>query len=101
MRYDPPLAEDSAKQSKRYKGWTKTLSTQAERREPTLRASAPGEYTITGIMGHHCEGGVLSPETCKVVERPLPSAEIEWKKIHEWWVHIVRSVKTVDTPYSQ
>lgn len=31
-----------------------------------------------------CEGDVLSPETCKVVEKPMPTAEIEWKRIHEW-----------------
>ncbi|KAI0828950.1 hypothetical protein BC628DRAFT_1533561 [Trametes gibbosa] len=82
VRYDPP-AEDNGKPSKRYKGWTKTLKTQAERKELTLRASAPGEYTIVGVHGQYCEGDVLSPETCKVVERPLPTAEIEWKKIHE------------------
>ncbi|KAL1951146.1 hypothetical protein VTO73DRAFT_295 [Trametes versicolor] len=81
VRYDPP-AEDG-KPSKRYKGWTKTLETQGERKELTLRASAPGEYTIVGVHGQYCEGDVLSPETCKVVERPLPTAEIEWKKIHE------------------
>ncbi|PIL31435.1 transporter [Ganoderma sinense ZZ0214-1] len=83
VRYDPPYSEDGAKPSKRYKGWTKTLKTQAERRDLTLRASAPGEYTIVGVKGQHCEGDVLSPETCRVIERPLPTAEIEWKKIHE------------------
>ncbi|KAI0652414.1 hypothetical protein C8Q79DRAFT_98543 [Trametes meyenii] len=82
VQYEPPT-EDGGKPSKRYKGWTKTLTTQGERKELTLRASAPGEYTITGVNGAHCEGDVLSPETCKVVERPLPTAEIEWKKIHE------------------
>ncbi|KAI0756262.1 hypothetical protein C8Q80DRAFT_1092612 [Daedaleopsis nitida] len=83
VQYEPPQADDGAKSSKRYKGWTKTFETQGHRRELTLRASAPGEYTIAGIKGQYCEGDVLSPETCKVVERPLPSAEIEWKKIHE------------------
>ncbi|KAI0639968.1 hypothetical protein C8Q77DRAFT_1043739 [Trametes polyzona] len=82
VRYDPPT-EEGGKPSKRYKGWTKTLTTQGERKELTLRASAPGEYTIIGVHGQYCEGDVLSPETCKVVERPLPTAEIEWKKIHE------------------
>ena len=86
IRYDPPLAEDGSKANKRYKSWTKTLKTQPDRRDVILRAAAPGEYTITGIKGRYCEGDVLSPETCKVVERPLPSAEIEWKKIHEWCV---------------
>ncbi|TBU54901.1 hypothetical protein BD310DRAFT_885314 [Dichomitus squalens] len=83
VRYDPPPGEDGSKPSKRYKAWTKNLKTQGDRRELTLRASAPGEYTIVGVTGQYCEGDVLSPETCRVVERPLPSAEIEWKKIHE------------------
>ncbi|KAI0660622.1 hypothetical protein C8Q70DRAFT_976905 [Cubamyces menziesii] len=82
VRYDPPM-EDNGKPSKRYKGWTQSFKTQGERKELILRASAPGEYTIVGVHGQHCEGDVLSPETCKVVERPLPTAEIEWKKIHE------------------
>ena len=84
VQYDPPPAEDGAKTNKRYKSWVKSLKTLPERRDLTLRASAPGEYTITGVKGQFCEGDVLSPEICKVVERPLPSAEIEWKKIHEW-----------------
>ncbi|KAI0778735.1 hypothetical protein BD413DRAFT_465706 [Trametes elegans] len=82
VRYDPPT-EEGGKPSKRYKTWTRTLKTQAERKELTLRANAPGEYTITGVRGQHCEGDVLSPETCRVIERPHPTAEIEWKKIHE------------------
>ncbi|KAI9068689.1 hypothetical protein FKP32DRAFT_1587461 [Trametes sanguinea] len=82
VRYDPPT-EEGGKPSKRYKGWTQTFKTQGERKDLTLRASAPGEYTIIGVHGQYCEGDVLSPETCKVVERPLPTAEIEWKKIHE------------------
>lgn len=90
VRYDPPQGEDGSKPSKRYKAWTKSLKTQDERRELTLRASAPGEYTIVGVKGQYCEGDVLSPETCRVVERPLPSAEIEWKTIHEWYVRSPR-----------
>ncbi len=92
VRYDPPHGEDGAKPSKRYKGWTKTLKTHTERRDLTLRASAPGEYTIVGVKGQYCEGDVLSPETCRVIERPLPTAEIEWKKIHEWCVLAVQYV---------
>lgn len=89
VRYEPPPAEDGTKSSKRYKSWTKPFETQGQRRELTLRASAPGEYTILGVKGQYCEGDVLSPETCRVVERPLPSAEIEWKKIHEWCVSVL------------
>ncbi|KAH9947096.1 hypothetical protein B0H21DRAFT_778726 [Amylocystis lapponica] len=83
VKYQPPTAEDGVKANKRYKAWTKDLQTQPGRKELTVRANAPGEYTILGVKGKYCEGDILSPETCKVVERPFPTAEIEWKKIHE------------------
>ena len=95
VQYEPPQAEDGTKPSKRYKSWTKSFETQAQRRELTLRASAPGEYTILGVKGQYCEGDVLSPETCRVVERPMPSAEIEWKKIHEWYVRLFRPASSL------
>jgi nucleoporin POM152 len=69
---------------KKYKNWEKQLKSQDSTKDIILRASAPGEYTILGVKGKYCEGDVLSPETCKVIEMPFPSAEIEWKKIHEW-----------------
>ena len=69
---------------KKHKGWEKQLKTQDGAKDVTLHASVPGEYTILGVKGKYCDGDVLSPETCKVIEMPLPSAEIEWKKIHEW-----------------
>ena len=69
---------------KKHKGWEKQLRSQDGARGITLHASDPGEYTILGVKGKYCDGDVLNPETCKVIEMPLPSAEIEWKKIHEW-----------------
>lgn len=30
----------------------------------------------------------MAPDTCKVIEKPRPTAEIEWKRIHEWYVYI-------------
>jgi nucleoporin POM152 len=36
------------------------------------------------VLLQWCEGDVMAPETCKVVEKQRPSAEIEWKRIHEW-----------------
>jgi len=29
---------------------------------------------------------VLAPDTCRVHEIPIPQAQIEWKRIHEWYV---------------
>jgi nucleoporin POM152 len=66
--------------------WQRKLKTRKDQRDLVLKAGAPGEYTILGVRGAYCEGDVLSPEVCKVVEMPYPSAEIEWKKIHEWYL---------------
>ncbi|KAF7784114.1 hypothetical protein Agabi119p4_279 [Agaricus bisporus var. burnettii] len=84
LQYQPPRESlDGSKADPRLKPWGKRLKIQDNEDEYTLRASTPGEYTITGIKGKHCVGEVLAPDTCSVVERPLPSAQIEWKRIHE------------------
>ncbi|KAJ7361595.1 hypothetical protein DFH08DRAFT_768660 [Mycena albidolilacea] len=82
LSYKPPTADDVST-AKRFHPWRKTLSTQGTRKELDVRATAPGEYTILGVKGKWCPGDVLAPETCTVVEKPKPTAEIEWKKIHE------------------
>ena len=84
IKYSPPADEDTSKAYKKLKPWKKTITSAEGRRELALLANAPGEYSIGGVKGKFCEGDVLSPDTCKVVERPIPTAEIEWKKIHEW-----------------
>ncbi|KAL0951581.1 hypothetical protein HGRIS_008263 [Hohenbuehelia grisea] len=61
--------------------WDRT--TAPDSRKIELKANAPGEYTISGIKGRHCEGIVLSPEICRVAKRPRPTAEVEWKFKHE------------------
>ena len=86
VKYAANGAADGGKGDKRTKPWTQTLTTEGEKGEVTFKANAPGEYAIVGIKGKYCEGDVLSPDTCTVVEKPLPSATIEWKKIHEWCV---------------
>lgn len=84
VQYSAPVDEDVPKTQKASTPRKWTLTSPEGRRELELQASKPGEYSITGIKGKFCEGDVLSPDTCKVVERPVPTAEIEWKKIHEW-----------------
>ncbi|KAF9074850.1 hypothetical protein BDP27DRAFT_1415766 [Rhodocollybia butyracea] len=79
LKYRP----HSSEKGKRFKPWHKTLSTQGTRRDLTIAANAPGEYIITGVKGKWCTGDVLAPESCMLVEKPIPTAEIEWKKIHE------------------
>ncbi|PCH34046.1 hypothetical protein WOLCODRAFT_130155 [Wolfiporia cocos MD-104 SS10] len=81
VSFQPDTPDEGGK--KRSKPWTQNFQTHGHKRELTVRANAPGEYTIVGVKGKYCEGDILSPETCKVIERPLPTAEIEWKKIHE------------------
>ncbi|KAK7064112.1 hypothetical protein R3P38DRAFT_2822500 [Favolaschia claudopus] len=83
LSYKPPVAVDDSSSTKRFHPWKKTLSTQGNRRELDVRALAPGEYTILSVKGKWCPGDVLAPETCTVIEKPKPAAEIEWKKIHE------------------
>ncbi|KAI0697588.1 hypothetical protein BC835DRAFT_1471555 [Cytidiella melzeri] len=86
VKYNPPSDEDLAatgSTNSKQKPWEKTMSTLENRTDISLRATAPGEYSITRVHGKYCEGDVLSPDTCQVVERPKPTAEIEWKKIHE------------------
>ncbi|KAG7452288.1 uncharacterized protein BT62DRAFT_881882 [Guyanagaster necrorhizus] len=84
VEYQPSHGSDSGSLDvKRFKSWRKTLSTQDNRMDLNIQAGAPGEYAIEKVKGKWCKGDVLAPETCQVVERPFPSAEIDWKKIHE------------------
>ncbi|KAI0001714.1 hypothetical protein BJV77DRAFT_1075828 [Russula vinacea] len=75
---------DSGKSiNKRLRPWQQTIQTQSGSRDLIVEADSPGDYTIIDIRGTFCEGDVLSPETCTVVELPKPAAEIEWRRIHE------------------
>ncbi|KAF9535689.1 hypothetical protein CPB83DRAFT_901377 [Crepidotus variabilis] len=80
IHYEPPV-DDPTKRS--LKPWKKTLKYDGERRDLSFKANAPGDYKILGLKGKYCTGTVLAPDSCRVVEKPLPSAEIEWKRIHE------------------
>jgi len=79
VKYSPPYDD-----KKTLKPWQQEFKTGQGKRDLTLMARAPGEYTIVGVQGRYCPGDILSPETCRVIEQPLPSAHIEWKTIHEW-----------------
>jgi len=86
VRYQPPTDEYGKSVNKRLRPWQQTIQTQSGMRDLTVEADSPGDYTIIDIKGKYCEGDVLSPETCTVVELPKPAAEIEWRRIHEWFV---------------
>ncbi|KAI0278168.1 hypothetical protein BGY98DRAFT_975678 [Russula aff. rugulosa BPL654] len=83
VRYQPPMDESGKSINKRLRPWQQTIQTQSSSGDLTIEADSPGDYTIVDIRGKYCEGDVLSPETCTVVELPKPTAEIEWKRIHE------------------
>ncbi|KAG2156607.1 uncharacterized protein EDB93DRAFT_1310685 [Suillus bovinus] len=78
VRFEPASGD-----GKRIKPWDKKIQTQEDNNDIVLKAGVPGEYIVTGIRGKYCDGDVLAPETCKVVEKAMPTAEIEWKRIHE------------------
>ncbi|KAF8956062.1 hypothetical protein BDZ97DRAFT_1925843 [Flammula alnicola] len=82
LAYQPPTDGD-VKNNKRYKAWKKTLKFQGDERSLAFRVNAPGDFKIVAVKGKYCTGTVLAPDTCRVVQKPLPSAEIEWKRIHE------------------
>jgi nucleoporin POM152 len=93
VKYQPPTDEFGKSINKRLRPWQQTIQTQLGEHALTVEADSPGEYTIVDIKGKHCEGDVLSPETCTVVELPKPAAEIEWKRIHEWCVTFIRHLE--------
>lgn len=77
-------SNEVSQSKKAIKPWKRTITTPDGRSGLTLNVNGPGEYSIVGVKGRYCPGDVLSPETCRVVEQPYPSADIEWKRIHEW-----------------
>ncbi|KAJ3563589.1 hypothetical protein NP233_g8846 [Leucocoprinus birnbaumii] len=84
LNYQPPRGLPAgAKVDSKLKPRDLLLKTPGGREVLTLKAEAPGDYTVVSIKGKHCPGEVLSPDTCTVVEKPKPSARIEWKRIHE------------------
>lgn len=83
IKYQPPLDD-----KKKSKPWQQDFKTPLGKRELTLLARAPGEYTLVGVKGRYCPGDILSPESCRVIEQSLPTADIEWKRIHEWWANM-------------
>lgn len=80
VQYEPSQGDSKGR------GWTKDITPQIEDGRITpLSATHAGVYTILGVQGEHCPGDVLSPEACRVVELPMPSADVELKSIHEWF----------------
>lgn len=66
--------------------WTKTFTASPGARAIEVPVTEAGMYTLTRVAGELCEGDVRAPEVCRVVEVPLPRAEVEVERIHEWYV---------------
>ncbi|KAH9486481.1 Nucleoporin [Psilocybe cubensis] len=79
LNYRPPIDGDV----KRGKPWNKNFKIKAGETGLSVPAYAPGEYRLLSVKGKYCTGTVMAPDACKVVQVPMPSAEIEWKRIHE------------------
>ena len=93
IRCDPERRDKQSRKTN--SGWTKDFTIPQDRKSINVAVIEPGEYTIVKIKGKACFGEILSPETCRVVEQPMPSAEIEFKSIHEWCVSVVLRDDTV------
>ncbi|THH18518.1 hypothetical protein EW146_g2487 [Bondarzewia mesenterica] len=86
IEYQPSLGldENGKSTNKCFRPWKKTLTIQEGKRDLAVKTNTPGEYTVVDVKGKYCEGDVLSPEMCKVVGLPRPTAEIEWRRIHDF-----------------
>lgn len=91
IRYEPPAAAESHQPAPKGKSakmatqpWTREFTIPHDKKTIAIEADKAGDYSIVSVSGGSCPGEVLSPETCRVIEQPLPTAEIEFKSIHEW-----------------
>ncbi|KAH8120086.1 hypothetical protein DFH11DRAFT_1558255 [Phellopilus nigrolimitatus] len=81
VQYQP--GQGAGANKKASKPWLKSMTLPAGKSQFSLTASGPGEYSVVGVKGQHCPGDVLSPESCRVIQQPFPTAEIDWRRIHE------------------
>lgn len=49
--------------------------------EKIFSATEPGIYEITNLQGKYCEGDVLVPSTCLVIEQPTPTIDLNFTSI--------------------
>lgn len=77
VQYVPPMGFKASPYTKEYRP-----KTSADGELPIV-VKQPGTYTIMSVDGHECSGDVMSPEVCKVVEQPLPTADVKLETLHE------------------
>ncbi|KAG8913550.1 hypothetical protein FRC01_004485, partial [Tulasnella sp. 417] len=77
VQYVPAMGFKASPYTKEYRP-----KTSADAELPIV-VKQPGTYTIMSVDGHECSGDVMSPEVCKVVEQPLPTADVKLETLHE------------------
>jgi nucleoporin POM152 len=87
---DATSAKATGKRTQDKAGWTKEIDVTDKYKK--FRAEGPGEYKLLSAQGRVCKGDVLSPEVCRVVELPMPKAEIQWRPLHEWCVFLTSAI---------
>jgi nucleoporin POM152 len=84
-----PSAEEEALNGQKALSWTRDIYIEDSRHNAHVFAEHPGQYQITTAKGRYCQAEILNPDICEVTEIPKPSAQIEWKPIHEWCVPVL------------
>ncbi|TFK71015.1 hypothetical protein BDN72DRAFT_895988 [Pluteus cervinus] len=78
VKYEPPVDSDVPSSGRRRTGsWERTIV--GRRKEATLPAIAPGDYTIVQVKGKYCAGDPAEPKVCRVSERAKPTVDITWE----------------------
>lgn len=112
VRYQPPIHSEHGV-GKRFTPWERSFKTHGRRQAVSVQAIAPGDYTIVQVKGNVwclifcsnkfveyltlqlCPGNAVAPEVCQVVEKPLPTAQIKWKPLNDWYELIIFVPSTV------
>ncbi|TFK64436.1 hypothetical protein BDN72DRAFT_264822 [Pluteus cervinus] len=77
IKYEPPA--DSNISGRKTGPWERAIQPFGRRKEATLPAIAPGDYTIVHVKGKHCVGEPVEPKVCRVSERAKPTVDITWE----------------------
>ncbi|KAA1138326.1 hypothetical protein PGTUg99_030566 [Puccinia graminis f. sp. tritici] len=78
ISYQPSKSANPS-ESKTSGAWIKELA--FNDREKTFWAREAGVYEITSLQGKYCQGNMLVPSTCSVVEQPTPTIDLNFTSI--------------------
>lgn len=98
VRYTPD-ADEKGSDAKGVVAKPATQEYVSSRRHMDFVVDKPGIYELLNVQGQVCKGDVLSPEVCRVAEVPMPRADIEWHKLHEWYARVYFYSSGTDVPH--